>query len=69
MKGTRRIALALCAAALLAFGAMTALAAPASSAAIVTIDYFTASGGESGLTDECRPGLTGTIFGTSEFRP
>ena len=70
MKGLRRIALALGAAALLALGAATALATPASAAAIVTIDYGTTSSSDPGepLTDECRPELTGTIFGTGEFR-
>lgn len=70
MKGLRRIALALGAAALLALGAATALATPASAAAIVTIDYGTTSSSDPGepLIDECRPELTGTIFGTGEFR-
>jgi len=70
MKGLRRIALALGAAALLALGAATALATPASAAAIVTIDYGTTSSSDPGepLIDDCRPELTGTIFGTGEFR-
>jgi hypothetical protein len=70
MKGTRWIAVAFGAAALLAIAAATALAAPASAAAIVTFDYHTESGGgaDEPLIDECRPGLTGTIFGTGEFR-
>jgi hypothetical protein len=70
MKGMRRIALAFGAAALLALGAATALATPAAAAAIVTIDYGTTSSSDPGepLIDDCRPELTGTIFGTGEFR-
>jgi hypothetical protein len=68
MKGMRWIAVALGASALLAIAAGTGFAGAASAGAVVTIDYSTASGGEGGLTDECRPGVTGTIFGTGEIR-
>lgn len=68
VSGARRIALALGAAALLAIAAGTALAASASAAATITRYTITDSGGVSGLTDECLPGLTGTIFGTTVFR-
>jgi hypothetical protein len=68
VSGARRIALALGAAALLAIAAGTALTASASAAATITRYTITDSGSESGLTDECRPGLTGTIFGTTVFR-
>src|SRR5919201_1562334 len=61
----RRIALGLAAAALLAISAATAMTAPASAAAIVIRDTFTIPDFEPGLTDDCRPGLTGTLVGTA----
>ena len=44
------------------------LAAPASAAAIVTRDTVTGTSTESGLLDDCRPGITGTIVGTDVFQ-
>ena len=41
------------------------LVAPASAAAIVTRDTVTTPIFETGLSDDCRPGLTGTLVGTS----
>jgi hypothetical protein len=63
----KRIALALGAAALLAIPASTALASPAASAAIVIRDTITSPIFETGLTDDCSPGLTGTLVGTDVF--
>jgi hypothetical protein len=45
-----------------------ALAAPASAAAVVTRDTVTSTSSESGLLDDCRPGITGTIVGTDVFK-
>jgi hypothetical protein len=59
----KRIALALGVAALLAIPAGTALAGPAS-AAIVIRDTITSPIFETGLTDDCGLGLTGTLVGT-----
>lgn len=67
VSGARRIALALGAAALLAIAAGTALAASASAAAVVTRESTPYTVSETGLTDECRPGLTGTLTGTGVF--
>src|ERR671937_2114277 len=61
----RRIALGLVAAALLAISAGTAMTAPASAAPIIIRDSFTIPIFEPGLTDDCRPGLTGTLVGTA----
>jgi hypothetical protein len=54
-------------AALLAIVVGTAWAAPASAAAIVTRDSITTTSSETGLPDDCRPGITGTIVGTDVF--
>lgn len=43
------------------------LAAPASAAPIVTRDTITTTDTFAGLTDDCRPGITGTIVGTDVF--
>jgi hypothetical protein len=44
-----------------------ALAAPASAEAIVTRDTVTTTSTDTGLPDDCRPGITGTIVGTDVF--
>jgi hypothetical protein len=46
---------------------MAATAAPASAAAIVTRDTVTTTSSDTGLLDDCRPGITGTIVGTDVF--
>jgi hypothetical protein len=43
------------------------MAVPASAAAIVTRDTVTGTSSESGLLDDCRPGITGTVVGTDVF--
>jgi hypothetical protein len=70
MKGMQWIAVAFGATALLAIAAGTGFAGAASAGAVVTIDYSTSSSSDPGepLIDECRPDLTGTIFGTGEIR-
>jgi hypothetical protein len=61
----KKIALGLSAAALLAISAGTAMTAPASAAPPIIIrDTVTSPIFETGLTDDCLPGLTGTIVGT-----
>ena len=60
----KKIALGLAAAALLVISAGTAMTAPASAAPIIIRDTVTSPIFETGLTDDCRPGLTGTIVGT-----
>jgi hypothetical protein len=60
----KKMALRLAAAALLAISAGTAMTAPASAAPIIIRDTVTSPIFETGLTDDCRPGLTGTIVGT-----
>lgn len=65
--GTKNTALALGATALIAVVAGTASAAPAAAAAIVTRDSITSTASDTGLLDECRPGITGTIVGTDTF--
>jgi hypothetical protein len=59
-----KIALRLAAAALLAISAGTAMTPPVSAAPIITRDTVTSPIFETGLADDCRPGLTGTIVGT-----
>jgi hypothetical protein len=61
----RKIALGLAAAALLAISAGAAMTAPASAEPIIIRDTFTIPIFEPGLTDDCRPGLTGTLVGTA----
>ena len=61
------IAVALGAAALLAISAGAGMVAPASAAAIVTRDSVTSTSSETGISDDCRPGITGTIVGTDVF--
>ncbi len=63
----KRIALGLAATALLAISAGTAMTAPASAAPIIIRDTVSTPIFEPGLTDDCRPGLTGTIVGTNVF--
>jgi hypothetical protein len=70
----KKIALGLAAAALLAIAAGTAMTAPASAATapasaapIIIRDTITTPIFEPGLTDDCRPGLTGTLVGTDVF--
>jgi hypothetical protein len=61
------IVVALGAAALLAISAGAGMVAPASAAAIVTRDSVTTTSSETGISDDCRPGITGTIVGTDVF--
>ena len=70
----KKIAFGLAAAALLAIAAGTAMTAPvsaatasASAAPIIIRDTITTPMTETGLTDDCRPGLTGTIVGIGVF--
>ena len=63
----KKIALGLAAAALLAVSAGTAMTALASAAPIINRDTVTSPIFETGLTHDCRPGLTGTIVGTNVF--
>jgi hypothetical protein len=70
----KKIAFGLAAAALLAIAAGTAMTAPASAATapasaapIIIRDTITTPIFETGLTDDCRPGLTGTLAGTDVF--
>jgi hypothetical protein len=67
MKRMRLIAGAFGATALLAIAAGTALAASASAAATVSREVTPYTIFETGLTDECLPGLTGTLTGTGVF--
>jgi hypothetical protein len=60
----KKIALGLAVTALLAISAGTAMTAPASAAPIIIRDTVTTPIFESDLTDDCLPGLTGTIVGT-----
>lgn len=60
----KKIALGLAVTALLAISAGTAMTAPASAAAIIIRDTFTVPTSEP-VTDDCRPGLTGTLVGTA----
>jgi hypothetical protein len=62
----KKITLGLAVAALLATCAATAMTA--SAAAIIIRDTFTTPIFEPGLTDDCRPGLTGTLVGTGAVR-
>jgi hypothetical protein len=59
----KKIALGLAAAALLAISTGTAMTAPASAAPIIIRDTVTSPIFETGLSHDCRPGLTGTIVG------
>ena len=61
----KKIALGLAATALLAILAGTTMSAAASAAPIIIRDTVTTPIFETGLQDDCRPGLTGTIVGTS----
>ena len=60
----KKIALGLAVTALLAISAGTAMTAPASAAPIIIRDTVTTPIFEADLTDDCLPGLTGTIVGT-----
>src|SRR5712691_3934268 len=60
----KTIVLALGAAGLLAISAVMGMAAPASAAATVTRDTITTPIFETGLADDCRAGLSGTLVGT-----
>ena len=61
----KKIALGLAATALLAISAGTTMTAGASAAPIIIRDTVTTPILETGLLHDCRPGLTGTIVGTS----
>jgi hypothetical protein len=62
----KKIALGLAVTALLGISAGLAMAAPASAAPIIIRGTVTSSiPPETGLTDDCRPGLTGTLTGTN----
>jgi hypothetical protein len=61
----KKIARGLALAALLAISAGSAMTASASAAPIIIRDTFTVPDFEPGLTDDCRPGLTGTLVGTA----
>jgi len=60
----KKIALGLAVTALLAISAGTGMTAPAAAAPTITRQTTTTPFSEPGLTDECRPGLTGTLVGT-----
>lgn len=60
----KRITLALVASVLAVATAATTAAAPASAAAIVMRDTITTSFTESGVPNDCRPGVTGSLEGT-----
>jgi hypothetical protein len=60
----KKIALGLATTGLLAISAGAAMTAPASAAPIIIRDTVTSPIFETGLRDDCRPGLTGTIVGT-----
>ena len=60
----KRIALWLVAVALLAILASAAMAAPASAEVTIIRDTITTPIFDTGLTDDCRAGVTGTITGT-----
>jgi hypothetical protein len=60
----KKMALGLAVTALLAISAGIAMTAPASAAPIIIRDTVTSPIFEPGLTDDCRPGLTGTLVGT-----
>ena len=62
-----KIALRLATAAVLGIAAGTAMTAPAAAAPIINRDTVTSPIFETGLTHDCRPGLTGTIVGTDVF--
>jgi hypothetical protein len=64
-RSMRKLSFALAAATLALACAMTAGVAQAKP--IIVRDTVTSSGSETGLTDDCRPGLTGTINGTDVF--
>jgi hypothetical protein len=59
-----KIALGLAVTALLAISSGLAMTAPASATPLIIRDTVTISTFEPGLTDDCRPGLTGTLVGT-----
>ena len=61
----KKIALGLAVTALLAISAGLAMTAPASATPLIIRDTFTIPTFEAGLTDDCRPGLTGTLVGTA----
>jgi ABC-type transport system substrate-binding protein len=63
----KKIALLRGVAAVLAVALGTAIAAPASAAAIVTRQTITIPTFQDGLTDGCHPGLTGTLTGTANI--
>jgi hypothetical protein len=60
----KRIAVWLAAVTLLAILASTAMAAPASAEATIIRQTITTPIFDTGLPDDCRPGITGTITGT-----
>lgn len=58
----KRIGLAV-AMSILTIAAGAGTASPAAAAAVVIRETFTSTGSASGLLDDCRPGITGTISG------
>jgi hypothetical protein len=62
----KRITLALVVS-VLAIAAHASTAAPASAAAIVTRDTIATPFAESGVPNDCRPGVTGSLEGTNVF--
>ena len=60
----KKFALLVGAATVLALAAVAAIATPASAAAGVTRETFTEPISETGITDPCLPGATGTLAGT-----
>src|SRR4029453_3273093 len=62
-----KIGLRLGVAALLAISAGLVVTPPVSARPIITRETVTGPTFETGLTDDCRPGLTGTLVGTGFF--
>jgi hypothetical protein len=61
----KKITVGFALAALLAISVGTAMTASASATPVIIRDTFTVPTFEAGLTDDCRPGLTGTLVGTA----
>jgi hypothetical protein len=57
-----------CAVSLAVAGLTVGMMAPASAETTITRDSFVSSFTDQGLTDDCRPGITGTIVGTDTFK-
>jgi hypothetical protein len=60
----KKVTLAFAATAMLVVAAVAAAASPAAASATVIRDTVTTPVSETGLTDDCRPGITGTLTGT-----